>query len=223
MNPWLVLSRREFDGERPDGIFEDVRFPERLAENVIGAFSSRGELVLDPFAGYGTTALVALRMGRRAISVELLAERAESIRRRVAAPTVITGDARDLPMLVSEPIDLCFTSPPYMTRTRHPQNPLTGYTTLDGKYSTYLDELESVFASVARLLRPGGHLVINVATTINADGITPLAQDIAERVSAHLVRRTDLRIAWDETPAGIIDDRCLVFEKRAPSVRAHNR
>ena len=220
MNPWLVLSRREFDGERPDGIFEDVRFSERLAENVIGAFSSRGELVLDPFAGYGTTALVALRMGRRAISVELLAERAESIRRRVAAPTVITGDARDLPMLVSEPIDLCFTSPPYMTRTRHPQNPLTGYTTLDGKYSTYLDELESVFASVARLLRPGGHLVINVATTINADGITPLAQDIAERVSAHLVRRTDLRIAWDETPAGIIDDRCLVFEKRAPSSRA---
>jgi DNA modification methylase len=154
-------------------------------------------------------------MGRRAIAVERLPERADRIRKRVGgAARVITGDARMIARLVREPVDLCFTSPPYMTRTRHPENPLTGYSTLDGSYTTYLDELESVFGAVAALLRPGGHLVINAATTIAEDELTLLADDIADRVSRHLVRRGDLRIAWDATPPGIVDDRCLVFEKR---------
>src|ERR687885_726923 len=42
-----------------------------------------GDLVLDPFAGYGTTLVVAARLGRRALGVELLPERAALIRRRL--------------------------------------------------------------------------------------------------------------------------------------------
>jgi len=214
MKPWIMLSRRDLAEERPDGVAEDVHFPERLAERVIDAFSLPGQLVLDPFAGFGTTAVVALRMGRRAIAVELLPERADRIRRRVgSAAQVISGDARELPGLVREPVDLCLTSPPYMTRSRHSENPMTGYRTLDGTYPTYLDEVESVFAAVATLLQPGGHLIINAATTVNEDGVTPLAEDIADRVSRHLVRHPDLQIAWDATLSGVLDDRCLVFEK----------
>ena len=153
-------------------------------------------------------------MGRRAIAVEILAERADSIRRRAGdAARVIVGDARELWRLVDEPVDLCLTSPPYMTRTRHPENPLTGYKTMDGTYVRYLQELEAVFQSVAKLLRPGGHLVINAATTVNENDITPLADDIAARVARHLERADDLLIAWDAVPPGIIDDRCLVFAK----------
>jgi len=214
MEPWITLRRRELDDERPAGVAEDVHFPERLAERVIGAFSAPGEVVRDPFAGFGTTAAVAIRMERRAIALELLPERADGIRRRVGgAALVITGDARVLSRLVREPVDLCFTSPPYMTRGRHPENPLTGYRTLDGRYPTYLDEIEFIFSAVATLLRPGGHLVINAATIVAEDGLTPLAEDIADRVSRHLVRRGDLPIAWDATPPGVVDDRCLVFEK----------
>src|SRR4029453_8727912 len=124
--------------------------------------ASPGYLGLVPCGGFGTTAAVALRMGRRAIAVELLPERADRIRRRLrGAGKVITGDARDLSRLVREPVDLCFTSPPSMTRSRHPENPLTGYRTLDGSYPGYLDEIESVFRAVATLLGPGGHVVIN--------------------------------------------------------------
>jgi DNA modification methylase len=218
MEPWITLTRRELDDERPAGVSEDVHFPERLAERVIGAFSAPGDLVLDPFAGFGTTAAVALRMGRRAIAVELLPERADRIRRRVrGAGNVITGDARDLSRLVREPVDLCFTSPPYMTRSRHPQNPLTGYRTLDGSYPRYLDEIESVFRAVATLLRPGGHVVINAATTVSEDGLTPLAEDVGDRVSRYLRRHGTLAIAWDATLPGVLDDRCLVFEQDHPS------
>jgi tRNA G10 N-methylase Trm11 len=214
MEPWITLRRRELADERPAGVAEDIHFPERLAERVVGAFSAPGDVVLDPFAGFGTTAAVAIRMGRRAIALELLPERADLIRRRVGdAALVITGDARELSRLVREPVDLCFTSPPYMTRGRHLENPLTGYRTLDGRYGTYLDELELIFGAVAALLRPGGRLVINAATIAAEDGVTPLAEDIADRVSRHVARRAGLPIAWDATPPGVVDDRCLVFEK----------
>jgi DNA modification methylase len=214
VRPWITLTKRELVEERLDHGSSDDHFPQRLAERVITEFSTAGDLVLDPFAGFGTTAFAADRLGRRAIAVEILPERAEVIRLRAGPDTVvITGDARRLTDLVREPIDLCLTSPPYMTRSGHPENPLTGYVTMDGDYETYLDEMESVGRSIAELLRPGGYLVLNAATTIGIDGPTPLADDLADRLSRHLNRLPDLPIAWDEAPAGIIDDRCLVFRR----------
>ena len=215
MDPWIRLRRGELLEERPAGATEDVHFTERLAEQVIARFTAPGELILDPFAGYGTTAVVARRMGRRAIAVELLPERAELIRSRLGDDgRVIVGDARRLQTLVLEPVDLCFTSPPYMTRTGHPENPLTGYRTLDGEYATYLGEMEAVAVQVAELLRPDGYFVVNAATIEGAPEPTPLADDLAGRFSRHLVRRPDLSIEWDAVPPGISDDRCLVFVKR---------
>ena len=45
--------------------------PERLLERVIHIGSSRGDIVLDCFAGSGTTAAVAHKMGRRWVTAEL--------------------------------------------------------------------------------------------------------------------------------------------------------
>jgi len=46
-------------------------FPEALAERCILACSRAGDTVLDPFSGAGTTALVAKRLERRAMGIEL--------------------------------------------------------------------------------------------------------------------------------------------------------
>lgn len=48
-----------------------ARFPEELVEPMILAGCPTGGVVLDPFVGSGTTAAVALRLGRRAIGVDL--------------------------------------------------------------------------------------------------------------------------------------------------------
>src|SRR5690606_13719546 len=45
--------------------------PERLLERVIHIGSNPGDIVLDCFAGSGTTAAVAHKMGRRWVTVEL--------------------------------------------------------------------------------------------------------------------------------------------------------
>lgn len=58
-------------------------FPPELAERCILAGCPKGGLVLDPFGGAGTTALVAVRHGRNAALIELNPEYAAIARRRI--------------------------------------------------------------------------------------------------------------------------------------------
>lgn len=53
-------------------------FPEELPRRVIKLFSYRGDLVLDPFNGAGTTTLVACRSGRRFIGIDISPEYCET-------------------------------------------------------------------------------------------------------------------------------------------------
>jgi DNA modification methylase len=55
------------------GIHEAV-FPEELVEPLIKMGSAEGDIVLDPFAGTGTTCRVAERLGRIGVGVELNSE-----------------------------------------------------------------------------------------------------------------------------------------------------
>lgn len=58
-------------------------FPVELAERCILAGSSKGDIVLDPFGGAGTTALAALRHNRFSILVELNPEYSEMAKLRI--------------------------------------------------------------------------------------------------------------------------------------------
>lgn len=210
----LHLAAADVIDERPDGSDEDVHFPQALAHAVIVHYSSPGEMVLDPFAGWGTTLVVAEKLGRSAIGVELVRERVAAIKRRVSpSAVVLQADARDLDNLHLGQIDLCFTSPPYMNAIDHPQNPLTAYSTLDGNYNTYLTELTGVFIAVSRHLRTGGHLVINAANIRTGEIVTPLAWDIAHAMNPHLAFRGETYLAWDQPPTMFTGDYCLAFQK----------
>jgi adenine-specific DNA-methyltransferase len=64
-------AKREIQALFPETIPFDTPKPERLLNRVIEMSSNPGELVLDSFAGSGTTGAVAHKMGRRWIMVEL--------------------------------------------------------------------------------------------------------------------------------------------------------
>ncbi len=57
-------------------------FPTKLIEPCIKAGSRPGDMVLDPFAGSGTTGQVAIELGRRAILIELNPTYVELIKQR---------------------------------------------------------------------------------------------------------------------------------------------
>jgi DNA modification methylase len=214
MHPWIPLKIAELVAQRPAEADEDVHFTESLVATVVEEFTSPHDVVLDPFAGYGTTLVVAERMGRRAIGLELTAERTELIRRRIgSSATVINGDARRLSTFALDPVDLCLTSPPYMTAVDHPENPLNAYETLDGDYDTYLTEIGDVFRQVADLLRPGGHAVVNVANIKVGTTVTTLAWDMAQTISRHLTLVQESFLCWDEQPAELTGDYCLIFQR----------
>jgi adenine-specific DNA-methyltransferase len=60
-----------------------AQMPLELAERIILACSKPNDLVLDPFAGSGTTVLAAVRHNRRAIGIEKHLEYADYARRRL--------------------------------------------------------------------------------------------------------------------------------------------
>ncbi len=59
-------------------------FPETLPSLCIQAGSAIGDTILDPFAGAGTTGVVAQKLGREFVGIELNPEYAEMARRRIA-------------------------------------------------------------------------------------------------------------------------------------------
>ncbi len=89
-----MLQRDEMDAwMRP--VWSDIRgaslreghpapFPPELAERLIRLFSFAGDVILDPFAGSGSTAVAAIRSGRNSIAVEIEKEYLNAATRRAA-------------------------------------------------------------------------------------------------------------------------------------------
>ncbi len=221
LDPVLTVSHREFVNSRPHGADEDVHMTPTVVDHVLERCTAPDEVVLDPFAGFGTTLARAVALGRRALGVELLPERVEHIRSQVPAASVVEGDARDLLRVLSGPlpadprgsVDLVLTSPPYMTATHHDADPLTAYEEEGGSYPRYLRELGLVASQCAELVRPGGFVVWNVADIRHRGSTTRLIDDCNEVLSAHLTPIGVTTIGWDVLPHDLVADALLVFRR----------
>ncbi|WP_243736116.1 DNA methyltransferase [Leucobacter luti] len=221
LDPQLRARHRTFLAERPAGADEDVHMLAALVDHVVERCSTPGELVFDPFAGFGTTLERAVALGRRALGIELLPERVALLQQRVPDAQVEEGDARELLSIVHRTFladsrmhaDLVLTSPPYMTVAHHDADPLTAYEEDGGDYRRYLAELGLVAAQCARLVKPGGYVVWNVADIHHMGETTHLIRDCAQALARHLSSVGVTQIEWDRHPHDLVADALLVFRR----------
>lgn len=83
MNVWDITGEKtDLRSEHP------AIFPERLAGDHIQSWSNKGDIVLDPFMGSGTTAKAAQKLGRHYIGFEINPEYVEICQRRTAQATL---------------------------------------------------------------------------------------------------------------------------------------
>ncbi len=165
-------------------------FPIALAHQVIKMFTHRGELVVDPFVGSGTTLVAAQDLDRNAVGADLLEEYIGLSQQRLGLPTpdgsrqiAIAQDARNLSdYFAPDSVKLFFTSPPYANMLNRPRanksrrsserrnqqfgkveqysQDVRDLGTLDPV--RYGESLERIYGDLLPTLMPGGHCVINV-------------------------------------------------------------
>lgn len=133
---WLKFQKSWFIHNPPprkkDVLQHPAKFPETLAQEFIEFFTKKGQTVLDPMVGTGSTLVACLRAKRSGIGIELnpkyaaiakqiVAEEAKLLDKRTAKKIhveVIEGDAAQVIQRVHGPIDYVITSPPYWDMLR---------------------------------------------------------------------------------------------------------
>ena len=165
-------------------------FPISLAKHVIELFTHKGELVLDPFVGSGTTLVAARDLDRNAVGFDLQEKYIRLCGERLATETLfsasqqvaIQDDAGNIPLYFEEEsISLVFTSPPYanlLNRERKNKSRRNRKNEQYGRIEQYSQDprdlgtmdlerytlaMGDIFENILPLLKPKAHCVINVS------------------------------------------------------------
>ena len=213
MRSYLLLTN-SFDEELPSAFLaDDVRYPKALVQAFLDEYTQPGDIVFDPFAGYGTTLITAEAIGRQAYGLELNQAKVDYARNRLQHPErLVLGDARRLSTYKFPLIDFSMTSPPY-TSLDDALDPLTDYTSDGHGYGAYLAGMRNIYAQLSMRLKPGGTVVIEAANIKRNGRLTTLAWDIARVVSEVLHFEGEVVIAWDCYGYGYDHSYCLVFTR----------
>ena len=87
-NIWRIFGGAGYTTKDEYTYVHPAMFPEALARDHILSWSNPGDLVLDPFAGSGTTLKMAKETGRHYVGIEISEEYCKLIERRVLAANV---------------------------------------------------------------------------------------------------------------------------------------
>ncbi len=195
-------------------------FPRSLVRRLIRAFTNRGDLVLDPFAGSGSTLMAARDTGRRSFGLELSADYTALARERIARqkpdleaaeiadePVLVCDDARNIKGHLREnTVHLCVTSPPYWNilnekrtadyKERRNYGDLGKDLSNIDRYEEFIGTLGAIFEDVYALLVNSGYLVVNVMDLRKRADFFPLHLDLSRELVGRGYTLDDI-IIWD--------------------------
>jgi len=190
----LRKTKQEKDLKHP------AMFPIALAERLIECFTNeQSRVILDPFAGVGSTLIAAKELGKYAIGIEISPEYAEIAKSRAQQVLPFEGtpdvkihvaDSRDLAAYVpAKSVDMVITSPPYwdilLEKRTADYKPSRDYgdTRADlGKirdYQEFLSELQGIFVQVYGAMKPKGYCCVVVMDLRKKNRFYPFHMDIS--------------------------------------------
>jgi DNA modification methylase len=213
---WIKFQKSWFIHDPPrrkkEVLRHPAKFPETLAQEFVEFFTKKGQTVLDPMVGTGSTMIACLRSSRHSFGIELNPIYADIARDLVEEERemlsdsvqdlqaeVITGDAALLLEYDIPTIDYVLTSPPYWdmlhARGAQTQRQRRKSEALDVTYSedpadlgniedydTFLNRLVDIYAILPSILRPKAYLTIIVKNIKKGGKIYPLAWDLGKRL-----------------------------------------
>ncbi len=118
--------------------------PSYIIWNLLQRYTQPKGLVVDPFAGSGTTLDVARDLDRRALGYDVHPTRKDIYR----------VDARKLPPELTGKVDFVFMDPPYSTHLDYGPDP-RDIGKLSAGGNEYYQAMDQVFAETHRVLKPG--------------------------------------------------------------------
>jgi DNA modification methylase len=210
---WMKFTRSWFicnpPPRRKDQIRHPAKYPEAVAQSSIEFFTAPGELVLDPFAGVGSTLAAAAAAGRRSVGIELSPEfhALGAGRTDLGDGRMLLGDARNAAAVLQEAgverVQYVVTSPPYWDMLRQGRGNLnsvhrkrdrgglkTAYSELKDDlgnvedYDQFLDTLAELLGGLREVLEPGRYLTVVIQNVRVPGGeVKPLAWDLTHRLA----------------------------------------
>jgi len=221
MKTYIKLNSEIEEGLPSEFANDDVRYPKELVKLFLDEYTKTGDIVFDPFTGYGTTLIAAEELNRVGYGIEYCEDRVDYVKTKISnCENIIKGsslklDEYDLPL-----IDFSITSPPYMTKNNHEQYPFAGYE-INGKgYSDYLEDIKSIYIKLKDKLKPNAYVVIEVSNIVKENTNTTLAWDITKSISDILEFQKEIVICWENNSAedyygfGYDHSYCLVFKNK---------
>jgi len=149
--------------------------PSYIIWNLLQRYTKANDLVVDPFAGSGTTLDVARDLGRRALGYDV----------HPARKDIFRVDARRLPPELTGKVDFVFMDPPYSTHLDYGPDP-RDIGKLDASGGAYYQAMEQVFAEAHRILKPGRRLALYVCDSyVHGKAFHPLGFELFARLRKH--------------------------------------
>src|SRR5512134_3528463 len=96
---WLKFQKSWFIHNPPPRkkgvLVHPAKYPETMAQEFIEFFTKKGETVLDPMAGTGSTLVAALRAGRNSYGIELNPKYAKIAQKIVEEERAVLGESME--------------------------------------------------------------------------------------------------------------------------------